>query len=110
MLWIKPSKNLKRNFAPTPPKVPKHAATGIKFTDTNEEIVKLAGKVTIYKAGNEENITKYLLYWGVNATSILPNEPPIAIIEKGKPLTFDFPERKGAYSFGSQLFASLHSK
>ncbi len=51
--------------------VPFNTASGISFTDTDQDGGQLGGDVTIFKADNESDITGYALYWGSDAITKL---------------------------------------
>ena len=51
--------------------VPFNAASGISFTDGDQDGGELSGDVTIIKADDESDITYYALYWGSDATTKL---------------------------------------
>jgi hypothetical protein len=70
--------------------VPVNAAVSVAFTDTDVDGGQVGGSVTITKAGNETDISHYVLYWGSNSTT-KKNQTPIANIAKtGANVTHNF--------------------
>ncbi|MGK5091252.1 DUF1566 domain-containing protein [Deltaproteobacteria bacterium TL4] len=68
-------------------------AARVAFTDTDPDTGEIGGVVTITKAGNESEVTHYVLYWGSNATTKLSGYEALSSIAKtGSDLTYSFNE------------------
>jgi hypothetical protein len=75
---------------------PIHAAGAISFTGTiisnGEQRQLMSAQVTITKASDERDVSDYVLYWGSNATTILPGDhSEIGLLPPtGQNLTYPF--------------------
>ena len=70
--------------------VPANAAVGVSFTDTDPDGGQIAGDVVISKAGNESDVTSYVLYWGSSPTSKQSETPIATLTATGFNLTHTF--------------------
>ena len=74
--------------------VPNDSATAVSFVDTDLELGKIGGTVTVTRAHYESNLTHYVLYWGSSA-SVKSDEQPFGILAKGSgALAFNLPHGK----------------
>jgi len=62
--------------------IPSNAAAGIAFTDSDLDGGELEGTVTITKAGDESDVTHYVLYWGSDSSTKLGGQSAIDTIAK----------------------------
>lgn len=70
--------------------VPIHAAAGVSFTDGDTSTGEISGDVTITKAGNESDVSHYVLYWGSNSTTKQNGTPIASIAVTGSNVTHSF--------------------
>ncbi len=71
--------------------VPANLAGSISFTDEDvTDAGQIGGDVSINNANDESDITHYVLYWGSNDTTKLPNNDPIATLDKNESLSHTF--------------------
>ena len=63
--------------------VPKNAASGVTFTDTNRAGGKLTGTIKISKALDENDITQYAVYWGDREAKLKSDAKPFSVVGKG---------------------------
>jgi len=69
--------------------VPKNAASGLNFSDTNSTGGRLSGSIQIAKAIDESDVSQYALYWGKDDSKLETRESSIARIGKeSEPLAF----------------------
>lgn len=69
---------------------PDHTASGVSFTDIDQQEGEIQGDVYIIEASDESDIYKYVLYWGSDEKTKLGGS--IAVFEKtGGALTYNIP-------------------
>jgi hypothetical protein len=72
---------------------PVNAAQGISFTDTDlDSTGDVSGDVVITKAGNEGDITHYVLYWGDSSTDKQSTTQIAELAKNGGNPIYTFPE------------------
>ncbi|MCP4752206.1 MAG: DUF1566 domain-containing protein [Proteobacteria bacterium] len=73
--------------------VPTNSAAALSFADTDPDDGQISGNIVVAKAGNESDLTHYVLYWGSNATTKLNDQPAMATLAKtGGDPTYTLPE------------------
>lgn len=71
--------------------VPVNSAIALRFNDKNFAGGKLSGEIEVSKASNEEDITHYVLYFGLNKDTKQSTTPITSLQKTGQNLTYNLP-------------------
>lgn len=63
-------------------KEPVHSAVGIAFTDSDLDAGEIAGDIVVTRAANEDDIDRYVVYWGSGVGDKLAGAPAIARVAR----------------------------
>ncbi|TVX94720.1 hypothetical protein FPZ44_12625 [Paenibacillus agilis] len=86
------------------------APQAIAFTDTDTAAGKIGGDVKITPAANENNIEKYVLYWGNDSGKLAGLAPITSVVKTGGSMTYAIAAGTSIPAGATKLFAFSEGK